>query len=107
MRFGTVSINQVTYTDHNLLLTIFPPQKGIPKVAANRLQRWAITLSAYDYKVHFKLSTNQGNADALKRLSLDHDQDWLDEVEEIVCAVETQKLDELLVTDKDIRKATA
>ena len=95
------------YTDHKPLLTIFHPQKGIPEIAASRLQRWAVTLSAYDYEVHFQPSTNYGNADALSRLPLDQDQDWVDDAEEIVCTVETQQLDELPVTDKEIRKATA
>ena len=34
------------YTDHKPLLSIFHLQKGIPEVAASRLQRWAITLAA-------------------------------------------------------------
>ena len=75
---------------YTALLTIFHPQKGIPEIAASRL-RWAVTLSAYDYKVHFKPSTNHGNADALSRLPLDQDQDWVNETEKIVCAVETQQ----------------
>jgi len=53
------------YTDHKPLLSIFHPRKGIPEVAASRLQRWAITLAAYDYEVHYKPSTQHGNADAL------------------------------------------
>ena len=53
------------YTDHKPLLSIFHPQKGIPEVAASRLQRWAITLAAYNYEVHYKPSTQHGNADAL------------------------------------------
>jgi len=34
----------------------------------------------------FKPSTSQGNADALSRLPLDQDQDWVELVEEIDCA---------------------
>lgn len=33
-------------TDHKPLLTIFGEKKGIPVTVANRLQRWAILLSA-------------------------------------------------------------
>ena len=34
-------------TDHRPLITIFGYKKGIPAVAAARLQRWAVKLSAY------------------------------------------------------------
>lgn len=39
----------VLLTDHKPLHTIFGPKKGIPSVAAARLQRWALTLAAYRY----------------------------------------------------------
>ena len=43
-------------TDHNPLTTILGSKKGIPSLAATRLQRWAILLSAYDnsYNGHTK-----------------------------------------------------
>ena len=95
------------HTDHKPLLSIFHPQKGIPEVAASRLQRWAITLSAYDYEVRYQPSAQHGNADALSRLPLDHDEALeSDEEEEIVCAIEEQQLDKLPLRGKDIKKAT-
>ncbi|VDP31551.1 unnamed protein product [Schistosoma margrebowiei] len=36
-------------TDHKPLLSIFGSKSGIPAYTANRLQRWAITLLAYDF----------------------------------------------------------
>ena len=36
-------------TDHKPLTTILGPRKGVPKLAALRLQRWALILMAYDY----------------------------------------------------------
>ena len=94
------------HTDHKPLLSIFHPQKGIPEVAASRLQRWAITLSAYDYEVHYQPSAQHGNADALSRLPLDqNDEEDFDE-EEIVCAVEEQQIENLPLRGKDIKKAT-
>ena len=44
-------------TDHKLLVTIFHPSKGIPEMTSSHLQRWAIILLAYDYKVKYKPST--------------------------------------------------
>ena len=36
---------------HQPLLSIFGPKKGIPPLAAAKLQRWAILLSAYTYDI--------------------------------------------------------
>lgn len=47
------SIPFVLRTDHKPLLTIFGPQRGIPQVSANRLQRYAIFLSAYNYEIEY------------------------------------------------------
>ena len=57
-------------TDHKPLLVILGPTKGIPSLAASRLQRWAVLLSAYSYKIEYKSSEKHGNADALLRLPL-------------------------------------
>ena len=57
-------------TDHKPLTDIFGPKKGIPPLAAARLQRWAILLSAYKYDIRYKPSGSHGNADALSRCPL-------------------------------------
>lgn len=57
-------------TDHAPLTIIFGENKGIPMMAAARLQRWAILLSAYDYKIKYRKGTEIANADALSRLPL-------------------------------------
>ena len=41
----------ILYTDHNPLTTILGPKRGIPPLAAARLQRWALQLSAHWYKI--------------------------------------------------------
>jgi hypothetical protein len=56
-------------TDHKPLVTIFGPKTGVPSMAANRLQRWAIILSAYTFDIEY-VSTNNNNADFLSRLPL-------------------------------------
>lgn len=55
-------------TDHQPLLTIFGSKKGIPVYTANRLQRWALILRAYDFKIEYVNTTKFGFADALSRL---------------------------------------
>ena len=60
-------------TDHRPLISIFGTGKGTPTLAANRLARWALTLSQYDYVIEFRKSSDHGNADALSRLPAGHD----------------------------------
>ena len=57
-------------TDHKPLTTILGPKKGIPPLAAARLQRWAWILSAYSYGIEFRLTGEHCNADGLSRLPL-------------------------------------
>ena len=57
-------------TDHKPLTAIFGPKKGIPSLAATRLQWWAVHLSAYQYDISYKPSLEHGNADGLSRLPL-------------------------------------
>ena len=44
--FGT---HVTIFTDHKPLLGLFGEHKSIPEHASPRVQRWAITLAAYDY----------------------------------------------------------
>ena len=57
-------------TDHKPLLTLLGPKSQIPPLAAARLQRWALILTAYNYEIQFQPSTKHGNADGLSRLPL-------------------------------------
>ncbi len=56
------------YTDHKPLTTILGPKRGIPPLAAARLQRWALILSGCDYDIVFKPTKAHANADGLSRL---------------------------------------
>ena len=66
-------------TDHKPLTYILGPKRGIPVLAASRLQRWSIQLSAYTYDIEYRASQNHGNADALSRLprkTIEEADDW-------------------------------
>jgi len=57
-------------TDHKPLTTILGPKSGIPSLAAARLQRWALLLSAYQYTIQYRSTKLHGNVDGLSRLPL-------------------------------------
>ncbi|XP_030838252.1 uncharacterized protein K02A2.6-like [Strongylocentrotus purpuratus] len=54
-------------TDHQALTIIFGSKKGIPSLAAARLQRWALILMAHQYEIKYRKSTEHANADVLSR----------------------------------------
>ena len=60
----------ILVTDHKPLLCILGPKQGIPELAAARLQRWALILAAYNYKIEFRPTQEHGNVDGLSRLPL-------------------------------------
>ena len=75
--FGVRKFHQYLYgrkftmiTDHRPLTTILGPKKGIPPIAAARLQCWVVQLAAYTYDIEFKSTKEHRNADALSRLPL-------------------------------------
>ena len=58
----------ILLTDHKPLTTILAPSKSVPPLAAARLQRWALLLSSYDYRIVFRPTKAHANADGLSRL---------------------------------------
>ena len=65
--FGVRRFHQYLYgqpfvlvTDHRSLCKIFGSKESTPTMAAARMQRWALTLSAYQYTIkHIKGTSNQ------------------------------------------------
>ena len=55
-------------TDHKLLLRLFKEDRQIPSMAALKIQRWAVTLSAYEYSLSYRAGKLQANCDGLSRL---------------------------------------
>lgn len=60
----------VICTDHKPLLSLFNEMKAVPQMASPRIQRWAVTLRAYEYEIVYKPGKHHSNADALSRLPL-------------------------------------
>ena len=73
--FGVKKFHQYVYgqpfqiiTDHKPILGgLLHEHKSIPSVAASRIQRWAIILSACNYDLIFKSGRKYGNADSMSR----------------------------------------
>ena len=57
-------------TDHKPLTHIFDESRVVPAMASGRIQRWALTLGAYDYRIRYRQGKSNANADALSRLPL-------------------------------------
>ena len=73
--FGIRKFQQFLYgrrftllTDQQPLTLLFGSKKAIPAVAASRIQRWTIQLSAYQYDIKYRKSKQNANANALSRL---------------------------------------
>ena len=73
-------------TNHKPLTLLLSLKRGIPVLAASRLQRWAIQLSAYQYGIEYRASKEHVNADALSRLPrrvVEELDDWSIEIDQV------------------------
>ncbi|PIO77100.1 integrase core domain protein [Teladorsagia circumcincta] len=100
-------------TDHKPLLAIFGSKKGVPAYSANRLQRWRLTLLAYDFDIEYRSTTSFGQADAdLTDLDLISAQSPPEEdviiakIARDVNAIFHDNVSRLPVTAKDVARAT-
>ena len=73
--FGVKHFHQYLYgrkftilSDHKPLQYLLGATRGVPAMASARIQRWALTLSAYHYEICYKPVADHGNADGLSRL---------------------------------------
>ena len=91
----------VLVTDHKPLLKILGPKQGVPPLAAARLQRWEIILTAYQYRLEFISGPSNVEADMLLRLPLQVD--VIDPNEQIYGI---DYLEQLPITAKEVAKET-
>ena len=74
----------VIYSDHKPLQHLFSESRTISPMASARIQRWALTLSAYNYQP----GPEHANADSLSRLPLPEIHSQIPVPEEIVLMLE-------------------
>ena len=79
-------------------------REGIPSLAAARLQRWALLLSAYDYNIEYKRSREHSNAGVLSRLPLPTGQSTA--ADDGVTVFNIGQIQALPLSFKDIKIAT-
>ncbi|XP_063370250.1 uncharacterized protein K02A2.6-like [Cydia amplana] len=60
----------ILLTDHKPLERIFSQDRETPKIASNRLLRWAMILNSYEYSIHYQAARENTPADALSRLPI-------------------------------------
>ena len=92
-------------TDHQPLVSIFSPSKGLPATAAARLQRYAVFLAGYSYDIEYRNTKLHTNADALSRLvqeSLVNEEEDADPVD----LFHLTQFDQLPVTCATLRRET-
>ncbi|UYV85139.1 K02A2.6-like, partial [Cordylochernes scorpioides] len=61
------------YTDHKPLITIFGDKTNLPPLIANRLHRWALTLSNYSFEIKYKKGKDNIIPDFLSRFPEFHE----------------------------------
>nr|XP_054919421.1 uncharacterized protein K02A2.6-like [Dermacentor andersoni] len=58
----------ILVTDHQPLVGLLREDRPVPPMASARIQRWALFLSQYSYRIEYKAGKENANADALSRL---------------------------------------
>ena len=94
-------------TDHKPLLFILKEDKGIPEMATSRILRWALTLSAYQYKIEYRPTGKHANADVCSRFPLEKTPDEsLEDHDEVADVFFNTFVDKPLINHETIRKFT-
>ena len=91
-------------TDHQPLISIFGPKKGIPATTAARLQRYALFLQGHDYDIEYKSSKSHANCDGLSRLPYSQSEDLPDS--DSVELYNLSQIDSLPVSASDVKRET-
>lgn len=79
----------VAFTDHQPLVGIFGAGKMLSPIIANRLQRFAIRLSIFDFQLKYRPGTRNQLADVLSRLPVKGAQEDLEQEENGISQLNT------------------
>ena len=94
-------------TDHKPLMAILGSKKGLPTLAAARLQCWAIFLLGFQYELEFRTSGQHANADGFSRLPRSNPGEMEDGLEKGTRAFNLHQVEALPVSSQSVRNATA
>eukprot|EP00731_Ephydatia_muelleri_P015662 Em0009g86a len=94
------------YSDHKPLQYLFSETRPVPPMASSRIQRWALTLSAYNYRIMFKSGDSQANADAFSRLPLSESTAVVPVPGDTIFKLETLRTGDSPVTAAEIKSWT-
>ena len=86
-------------TDHKPLLGIIGENKHLPAHSVSRIQRWALLLCGYNYKLLNKCGNDIPHADCLSRLPLDNVND---ETSQIINTIHINHLRHSPVSSKEV-----
>lgn len=92
-------------TDHKPLVAIFGSKKGMPTLAAARLQQWALFLLGYQYDLEFRSTLKHANADGFSRLPLKDTGPAHGTPGEVV-VLNLQQINSLPLSAQELREAT-
>ena len=111
--FGVDKFHQYLYgrhftilSDHKPFQYLFAVDRPIPHMVSPRVQRWALTLSAFDYIISSRAGKLQGNADALSRLPLQHSPEEVPTPGDMILLLEALDLSEAPISAAAINKLT-
>ena len=90
-------------TNHQPLVHIFNPEKGISSTTSARIQRYATFLPGYDYEIVFRKTEQHANADVLSMLPLQNSEKEVDNEEPI----NVFHIENLPVSNKEIQIETS
>ena len=76
-------------SDHKPLQHLLSESRSVPTMASARLQRWALTLSAYHYTITYRPGEKLANADVLSRLPLPEAPDSVPLPGDVICLLQT------------------